>query len=85
MASVPKGAQSAKKAAVRTVPEYDIDPEEWHRGARTALRDLIAASEDAVRPLDKRQLGRLEHIRLIAEAGSALYDFLDHLPGGPRR
>ena len=85
MSSVTKGAPSAKKAAVGPLPEYDIDPEEWHRAARTKLQDLIAAAEDSVRSLDKRQLGRLEHRRLIAESGSALYDLLDRLPGGPRR
>ena len=85
MSSVSKGAQSAKKATVRPVPEYDIDPEAWHTAARTTLRDLLAAAEDALRPLAQRQLGRLEHQRIIAESGSSLYDLLDHLPGGVRR
>ena len=85
MSSVSKRAQSAKKATVGPYPEYDIDPEEWHRAARTTLRDLLAAAEDAIRPPAKRQLGRLEHTRIIAESGSSLYDLLDHLPGGARR
>ena len=85
MSNIPKDPPSAKKPVPRPIPEYDINPEEWHRRARTALQDLLAAAEDAIRPPSKRQLGRLEHQRLIAESGSALYDLLDHLPGGPRR
>ena len=85
MSIVPKRAESAKKPPVRPVPEYDIDAEAWHRAARTTLQDLLAAAEDALRPLAQRQLGRLEHQRIIAESGSSLYDLLDHLPGGVRR
>lgn len=85
MSSVSKRPQSAKKPTARPVPEYDVAPEEWHAVARTTLRDLLAATEDALRPLAKRQLGRLEHKRITAESGSSLYDLFDHLPGGPRR
>lgn len=76
MSSVSKRARSAKNPVVRPIPEYDVDPEAWHIAARTTLADLLAAAEDAVRPLGKRQLGRTEHKRIIVESGSSLYDTL---------
>ena len=85
MQSVPKGAQSAKNPPALSLPQFDADPEAWHARARATLEDLIAAAEDSVRPLGRRQLGRVEHTRIIAESGSALYDLLDRLPGAASR
>jgi len=85
MSSVSKRFQSAKNPTPRPLPEFDVDPEAWLTAARTTLEDLIAAAEDYVRPLARRQLGRIEHTRIIAESGSALYDLLDRLPGAARR
>ena len=85
MSSVTKRPQSAKNPTERPLPEFDVDPVAWKTAARATLADLIAAAEAALRPLAKRQLGRLEHTRIIAESGSSLYDLLDRLPGGPHR
>jgi hypothetical protein len=41
-------------------------------GLRSAVDDLVAAAEDAVRPLAHRQLGRVEHARIIAESSASL-------------
>ena len=85
MSSVSKRSQSAKKPPVRPLPEFDVDPEAWLTTARSTLEDLIAAAEDAVRPLARRQLGRIEHTRIITEAGSTLHDLLERLPGAASR
>ena len=85
MLSVPKGAQSAKNPPALSLPHFDVDPEAWYSRARATLEDLLAAAEDAARPIGRRQLGRVEHTRIIAECGTALYSLLDRLPGAPRR
>ena len=85
MHSVSKRSQSAKNPTLDPLPPFDVDPEAWHTRARSTLEDLIAAAEDSVRPLGRRQLGRIEHTRIIAESGSALYDLLARLPGAAGR
>jgi len=85
MHSVPKGAQSAKNPPVGPLPQFEADPEAWHSRARATLEDLLAAAEDAARPIGRRQLGRVEHTRIIEESSTALYSLLDRLPGAPRR
>ena len=85
MSSVPKRLQSAKNPPVRPLPLFDVDPEAWLTTTRTTLEDLIAAAEDAVRPLGRRQLGRVEHTRIITQSGSALHDLLERLPGAAGR
>ena len=85
MSRVSNRAQSAKNPSDRHLPQFDVDPEAWKMAARTTLQDLLAAAEDAVRPLAQRRLGRLEHTRIITESGSSLYDLLDRLPDGVHR
>jgi hypothetical protein len=85
MSSVPKRQESAKNPPVRPLPLFDVDPEAWLITARSTLEDLIAAAEDAVRPLGRRQLGRVEHTRIITQSGSALHDLLERLPGASGR
>ena len=85
MLSVPKRAQSAKNPSVGPLPEFDANPEAWHSRTRGTLEDLLAAAEDAARPIGRRQLGRVEHTRIIADSGTALYALLDRLPGAARR
>jgi hypothetical protein len=81
--------RSAKKAPKNLLfvrfPKFEVAPEAWLTVARTTLEDLIAAAEDAVRPLGLRRLGRIEHTRIIAESGSALHDLLERLPDGAPR
>ena len=81
MSSVPNRLQSAKNPPVRPLPVFDVDPEAWLAAARSTLEDLMAAAEDAVRPLGRRQLGRVEHTRIITMSGSSLRDLLERLPG----
>ena len=82
MSSVTNRRRSTKNlTTTRPFPAFETDPRAWHKAARDTLADLLAAAEDAVRPLGKRELGRVEHIHLIAESGSALYDLLDRIPG----
>ena len=81
MSSVTNRRRSTKNLAPRSYPAFESDPRNWHKLARETLADLLAAAEDAVRPLGQRELGRVEHVHLIAESGSALYDMLDLLPG----
>jgi hypothetical protein len=85
MSSVSKRLQSAKNPSDRPLPQFDVDPEAWLTLARSTLDDLIAAAEDSVRPLARRQLGRVEHIHIITQSGSALYDLLERLPGAALR
>ena len=85
MSSVSKHQESAKKPPVRPLPQYDVDPEAWLTRARSTLEDLSAAAEDAVRPLGRRKLGRVEHARIITESSSALHDLLERLPGAAGR
>ena len=85
MPSVSKRSQSAKKPSVRPLPQFDVDPEAWLTTARSTLEDLSAAAEDAVRPLGRRNLGRVEHARIITESSSALHDLLERLPGAAGR
>ena len=85
MSSVSKRQEGAKNPPVRPLPEFDVEPEAWLTTARSTLEDLIAAAEDAVRPLGRRQLGRVEHTRIIAVSGSALHDLLERLPGTASR
>jgi hypothetical protein len=85
MPSVYKRTQSAKKPPVRPFPQFDVDPEAWLTTARSTLEDLSAAAEDAVRPLGRRKLGRVEHARIITESSSALHDLLERLPGAAGR
>jgi len=84
LSSVSKGAQRPKKlpfvrfpSTTSTLKRGTPRPHDAHRSARRG--------GGAVRPLARRQLGRTEHARIIAESGSSLYDLLDHLPGGARR
>ena len=85
MSSVSKRQESAKNPSDRPLPLFDVDPEAWLTTARSTLEDLIAAAEDAVRPLAHRRLGRLQHVQIIDESGSALHDLLERLPGAARR
>jgi hypothetical protein len=85
MSSVSKHQESAKNPSDRPHPQYDVDPEAWLNAARSTLEDLIAAAEDAVRPLARRQLGRVKHAQIITDSGSALHDLLERLPGAAHR
>ncbi len=76
MPTVSRRARRAKRPSVHPSPAV------WLSGLRSAVDDLVAAAEDAVRPLAHRQLGRVEHARIIAESSASLRALLAHAPGG---
>jgi hypothetical protein len=48
----------------------------WYRAMLTAIADLQSMAEDAVAPLAKRRLGRLEHVRILEESRERISDLL---------
>jgi hypothetical protein len=48
------------------------DVRTWLDGVEAASLDVIAIAEDQTRPLAQREIGRVEAIRIVTEAGSAL-------------
>lgn len=64
---------------------------EWIAWLRVAFDDAAGVTEDALRPLRKRDLGHVEHRRIFTAAKKQIADLLDYAdppapttpPGGP--
>lgn len=54
----------------------------WIDDVSRRVEDLAAVADDAIRPLARRKLGRLEHRRLYREARRSLASLLAFAGGG---
>lgn len=71
---------SSKRAARARPPLAQLTPAAWLEALRSDVDDLVAAAEDAIRPLAQRQLGRVEHARIIGESAAALRELMASPP-----
>jgi hypothetical protein len=50
--------------------------DQWLSALRVSVDDLASVADDALRPLRRRRLGHLEHVRIASGAKEQLADLL---------